>query len=266
MIRTLFIIAGAALVLCAVTVGGALAIGGHDLQRHGWAWTFRTNDGETVRIERVRGDEADDMGPTVTRTLTWTGGDALRIDSAIDVEYVQGDAATVVVTGPRALAERVRLDGGRLWLGQDEDGRVVNRSVIRYWNHNGLHIRSEPDELHVVVTAPAVERFDLNGSRSLTIANYDRPRLAIALAGSGEVTASGHTAALSLDISGSGEAELADLDARDAEVSISGSGDARIAATGTASIDIAGSGDVRLATRPAKVTTSVSGSGEVTQD
>ena len=34
MIRTLFIIAGAALVLCLVTVGGAVAIGGQDLQPH----------------------------------------------------------------------------------------------------------------------------------------------------------------------------------------------------------------------------------------
>lgn len=49
MIRTLFIIAGAALVLCLVTVGGALAIGGHDLQRHGWAWTIKDQDGETDR-------------------------------------------------------------------------------------------------------------------------------------------------------------------------------------------------------------------------
>ena len=63
MIRTLFIIAGAALVLCVVTVGGSLALGGHDLQRHGWAWTFKDDNGESVRFERVKGGGTDDLGP-----------------------------------------------------------------------------------------------------------------------------------------------------------------------------------------------------------
>ncbi|WP_419756563.1 hypothetical protein [Brevundimonas sp.] len=103
MIRTLFIIAGAALVLCLVTVGGALAIGGHDLQRHGWAWTFKDDDGETVRFERVKGGGTDDLGPFTTRTLAWTGGETLSVDSSVDVEYIQGDANSVVVTGPKAL-------------------------------------------------------------------------------------------------------------------------------------------------------------------
>ena len=61
MIRTLFIIAGAALVLCLAALGGALALGGSDLQRHGWAWTIRDEDGETVRFERIKGDGADDL-------------------------------------------------------------------------------------------------------------------------------------------------------------------------------------------------------------
>ena len=42
MIRTLLIIAGAALVLAIATLGGAAAIGGQDLARHGWAWAPST--------------------------------------------------------------------------------------------------------------------------------------------------------------------------------------------------------------------------------
>src|SRR3989344_9681870 len=92
MIRTLFIIAGAALVLCMVTLGGAIALGGHDLQRHGWAWTIKDRDGESIRFERVRGGGTDDLGPFTTRTPAWTGGGAPTIDSSIDVEYVPGPA------------------------------------------------------------------------------------------------------------------------------------------------------------------------------
>ena len=260
MIRTLFIIAGAALVLCLVTVGGALAIGGHDLQRHGWAWTFKDDDGESIRFERVKGGGTDDLGPLTTRTLTWTGGDSLTVDSSIDVEYVQGDAETVVITGPKGLTDRVRLVDGRLDLG-DGDERVVFG-----WDSGNFSARSERDELKIVVTAPKVNRFTANGSGDLLINAYDQPSLRVDISGSAEVTASGRTDALDLDIAGSGEASLAGLTTRDARVDISGSGDARIAPTGDVKVAIAGSGDVALTTRPANLNSTISGSGDVYQD
>lgn len=260
MIRTLFIIAGAALVLCLVTVGGAVAIGGHDLQRHGWAWTFKDDDGETVRFERVKGGGTDDLGPLTTRTIPWTGGESLTVDSSLDVEYVQGDANTVVITGPKGLTDRVRLVDGRFDLG-DGDERVVFG-----WDSGNFTARSERDELKVVVTAPKVNRFTANGSGDLLINAYDQPSLRLDISGSAEVTASGRTDALDLDIAGSGEASLADLVTRDATVDISGSGDARIAPTGDVRVTIAGSGDVALTTRPANLNSTVSGSGDVYQD
>ena len=158
MIRTLFIIAGAALVLCMVTLGGAIALGGHDLQRHGWAWTIKDRDGESIRFERIKSGETDGLGPFTTRTLAWTGGEALTIDSSIDVEYVQGPANTVVITGPKGLTDRVTLTDGRLSLG-DGDERIVFG-----WDGGNFSARSDRDELRVVVTAPNVRRFASNGS------------------------------------------------------------------------------------------------------
>src|SRR3990167_6263948 len=234
MIRTLFIIAGAALVLCMVTLGGAIALGGHDLQRHGWAWTIKDRDGESIRFERIKSGETDGLGPFTTRTLAWTGGEALTIDSSIDVEYVQGPANTVVITGPKGLTDRVTLTDGRLSLG-DGDTRIVFG-----WDGGNFSARSDRDELRVVVTAPNVRRFASN--------------------------ASGRTDALDLDIAGSGDADLRALDAKDAKVDIAGSGDADIAPTGDVQVSIAGSGDVSLATRPAKLTSEIAGSGDVYQN
>lgn len=259
MIRTLFIIAGAALVLCVAALGGAVALGGSDLQRHGWAWTVRHDDGGSVRIERVRGGTAD-LGPVVTRTLAWDGERTLRVDAAIDVDYVQGDAASVVITGPKGVADRVRLENGRLFLADGAESAIVT------WNRHGVNGRSESDALRVVVTAPDVDRFQVNGSGDLSIAGYDRPALAIDIAGSAEVRASGRTDALDLDISGSGDADLEDLAAGTAKVDLSGSGDARIAPTGETAVSISGSGDVALTDRPSKLTTDIAGSGDVYQD
>lgn len=260
MIRTLFIIAGAALVLCVVTVGGAVAIGGHDLQRHGWVWTLKDDNGESIRFERVRGGGTEDLGPFTTRTLAWTGGEILQVDSSINVEYVQGSAASVVITGPKRLVDRVRLQDGRLDLG-DGDERVVFG-----WNDGNFSARSERDELKVVVTAPGVRRFVANGAGDLNITGYDQPSMAVDISGSADVTATGRTDRLDLTISGSGDADLDSLTVRDAKVAISGSGDANIAPTGEVEIDIDGSGDVSLANRPAQLNSSVSGSGGVYQN
>ena len=260
MIRTLFIIAGAALVLCIVTVSGGLALGGHELQRNGWAWTFRDDNGEGVRFERVRHAEGEDLGPVTTRTLPWTGGEVLQIDAGVDVEYRQGDEASVVITGPKRLADRVRLEDGRLDLTPGDD------SVVLSWSHGNISARSERDALKVIVTAPNVRRFVANGSGDLDITTYDQPSLSIDISGSADVTAAGRTDRLALSIAGSGDADARSLTVADAKIDISGSGDADIAATGQVDVSINGSGDVTLATRPAKLNSSVSGSGSVTQD
>lgn len=256
MIRTLLIIAGAGLVLSIACLGGAVALGGNDMARHGWAWTFRDGD-KDIRIERVTTVEAADLGPVTSRTLEWTGGQALIVDDSLSVRYIQGDQPGVVVTGPRAMTDRVRLENGRLFLADGDEQMVIA------WNRQGVRARSDRDELSIVVTAPDVVRFELNGSGDLSISGYDRPNLAVALSGSGEIEAAGRTDALDLKLSGSGDIDMAGLTVRDATVVLSGSGDIRVGPTGEASVSISGSGDVDLTSRPARLTTDISGSGEV---
>ena len=250
MIRTLLIITGASLVLCAAAFAGAAALGGNDLARHGWSWTFRDHsDGhdESVRFERA------DAGPAVTRTLAWTGSDRLDIEVNAEVTYIQGDEASVVVSGPRNRVEGLRLDGGRLTYNDDD-----NVDVVVFGWHNSAPLR-------ITVTAPSIRSFDLSSSGELSIRDYDQPSLFIGVSGSGEVEASGRTDTLELDIAGSGEADLSGLDTRDADVEISGSGEAAVGPTGAARISISGSGDVDLTRRPASLTQSISGSGDVHQ-
>lgn len=251
MIRTLLIITGASLVLCIAALGGAAALGGNDLARHGWSWTFHDND--FARVERTITIERGDMGPSVTRTMAWTGGERLEIEVGAEVTYVQGDAARVEVAGPRNQVEALRLRDGRLTLNDDD-----NTAVVMFGRRNS-------DRLRITVTAPSVRTFDLSSSGRLTIRDYDQPTLALNISGSGEVDARGRTETIDLDISGSGEADLSGLETRDADIDISGSGEAHVGPTGVARITISGSGDVELTRRPTSVTQSISGSGEVNQ-
>lgn len=259
MTRTLLIIAGAALVLSLAALAGAFALGGRDLARDGWAWTFKDSQGETMRIERVKPDAIDDRRPTITRRLAWDGGEALEIESLLDVDYVQGPDASVVITGPEALAGRVTLDGGRLSL-RNAPGE---EHVVVAWGRGGLRARSDHDDLRVTVTAPSVRRFVVRGSGDLDIRGYDQPELDLTLAGSGDVEASGRAQRLKLTLAGAGDADLGGLEAVDAEVVLSGSGDATVSATGVVDARVSGSGDLDLDRRPRQLNSQVSGSGEV---
>ncbi len=248
MIRTLLIITGASLVLCIAALAGAAAIGGNDLARHGWTWTFR-EDGheETVRFQR------GDGGPRVTRTLAWDGSDRLDVEVSADVTYVQGDAASVEISGPRDQVEGLRLRGGRLTFDDDDHTEVV---MFGWRNH---------ERLRITVTAPSVRTFNLSSSGDLSIRGYDQPDMMVRITGSGDVDAAGRTETVELDIHGSGEADLSALETTDADVEISGSGEAAVGPTGAARITISGSGDVDLTRRPASVVQNVSGSGDVNQ-
>ena len=256
MIRTLLIISGAGAVLCAAAGAGALALGGNDLARHGWTWTLHDRDGDSVRFERAT---PDDMGPAVTRTLAWTGGDRLQIDVPGTIVYVQGAEAGVTVEGPRSLADRVRLVDGRLVM---SDGSR-DEHVAFHWTRNGLHAWSSNEDLRITVTAPSVKTFDIRGSADVSIRAYDQPTLAIDVTGSSSVDVAGKAAALDFAISGSGDIDAEAVDARDAAIDISGSGDVRAGPTQMASVDISGSGDVTLTRRPARLEQDISGSGDV---
>jgi len=260
MIRTLLIIAGAALVLAVVTLGGAAAIGGRDMARHGWAWTFKDDDGSSVSVHR-----ADDRRIEETsKTLAWTGGDSLIVEMSADVEYVQGATPGVVITGAADLVDRIRLDGNRLTMLNAEGPN--NERIVFGRNADGRGIWVDSEQVRVVVTAPTIHTFDLRGSSDLTLRDYDQDSLTIDQSGSGDVEGAGRVRALKLSITGSGDADLDDLAAIDADVTLSGSGDARIAPTGSAKVSISGSGDVELATRPATLSQSLTGSGGVRQN
>lgn len=254
MIKPLFIIAGAGVLLATASLAGAAALGGADLKHNDWTWSVSDHEGgDNFHMRRGPGE------PDVTRTLAWTGGERLQIEVPCDVIYVQGAAPGVVVTGPKELADRVRIVGERLTL--DDDDRTEH-GYIR-WTGDGFRVWSADDQLRITVTAPAVRNFDVVGSSDLTIRDYDQPALNLILSGSGDVTARGSARTVQIDASGSGDADLAALNTVDADVRVSGSGDVRVGPTGKAAVDISGSGDVDLTRRATEVSRTLSGSGDI---
>jgi len=245
MIRNLFVIACASLVLAALCLGGAAMLGGPHFFRHLHDnWRVRLHDGEPIRHIEI--DDGGAGGAAVTRDLAWGGGDALDVDVPADVQYTQAPGpAKLTISGPKDLVDRVELAGGRLQYNDET------------WADGG--------KLTVVMSAPDVRHFSIAGDASLAIAAYDQDDLDVDVSGHGDVTAKGKARATRIDISGDGDVNLGALAVDRAEADISGSGRAEIAPASAADLHISGSGEVDLLTHPGKLNSDVSGSGRVVE-
>jgi hypothetical protein len=181
-------------------------------------------------------------GPLASRELNWGAGDRLSVDVPADVTYTQGPATRLTVTGPKGMVDHVTVDHGALGFDAAVQGG---------------------EGLKIALTAPAVNRFAVDGSGRLTIAGYDQKHIRVSIAGSGDIVAKGRAEDVSVFIAGSGSADLGGLDAQSAHVSVAGSGATTIAPRQSAKVSIAGSGDVTLTTQPPSLDTNIFGSGHI---
>ncbi|HEY0435380.1 MAG TPA: DUF2807 domain-containing protein [Phenylobacterium sp.] len=250
MIRVLVMIAVTGFFVSLVTLSTAVALGGPDIFEH-VAWNgfghghWNIND-DDWSWRSDRGDRHS--GPQTTRELAWNGSDTLEVEVPADVQYTQAPGAPkVTVSGPERLVSDLEIDGG----------------AIRFAHHRHGHWGGD---LTIVMSAPSVTRFELDGSGKLNIAAYKQDKLDVQISGSGDVSVAGETGAVDLNISGSGDADFAALKARSADVDINGSGSAKLAPSDAAKVDISGSGEVTLLSHPPKLDTSISGSGSLHQE
>jgi len=259
MIRKLFLFAGVSFVISIGCIAASAALVSQDVNTHGWNMSV-LEDGDHVHFKRGEFAKAD---LPVTKTLAWTGGDHLSVDVPADVVYTQGPTAGITLSGPQALIDRVSFVDGKLTYAE---GPKHEHIVTLHWGQDGFDAHDSNDNLKIVVTAPNVKTFELAGDGDLSLHGYDQKTLDVTVSGDGSINATGHTDALKLTISGDGDADLDGLSVGDADVTVNGDGDANLAATGKAKVAIAGDGDVNLSTKPASLTSNISGSGSVNQN
>lgn len=248
MIRVLVLIAITGFFVAIVALASAAALGGPELATHKWGWYSNWDIDD--RFERHDHDRSDHDRPPVassaTRELAWDGSSKVAFAIPASIEFTQAPGpGRVSITGPRDLIERVTLSGGKLSLDKPVEGYV---------------------RLRVVMTAPAVTQFDLGGDDRLEISNYKQDKLSITASGSSEVTARGEAKQVSLDLSGSSEADLSQVVTETATADVSGSSEASIAPRLSAKVVSSGSSEVKLTTRPERLETDRAGSGRVMFD
>lgn len=269
LIRNTLIVAGASFALAVGCFAGVAVIAGPQILNNGWTFPLNGDDtvvirhnGKVIRTGRHLDARGGSVAPSVDRTFAWTGKDALQIDLPVDVVFVQGPEAKIVASGPKSYLDRLRVEGGRIGMADDDERDAASVTI----NAFGVHVQSESERVKITVIAPDVTKFDVRGSGDLDIRRYDHPTFAVSVSGSGDVEAAGRVEQATIDNSGSGYVNLGDLKAKEAVVDVSGSGGGAIFATNKAKIDISGSGDVELRTEPKTVSSEITGSGEIRRE
>ena len=174
----------------------------------------------------------------------WDGSDGLGIGLVgATVRYVPTLPARIVITGPNDALERVRVGQGQI-----------------RWCNNCRAIRG----LEVIVSGVALHHVALSGADiNIQLGRLDQDRLHLAIAGTGEIGASGRVDRLDASISGAGNILMPEAKVQRANINIAGSGDVAVTPREEANVHVAGSGRVRMTAMPVRLNQSVTGSGGV---
>ena len=186
-----------------------------------------------------------DAGPTTTQTRDVDAFTRLKAEDEVDVNLRVGES------------RRLRVRAGEKVI---DDIRTEVRDGTLYVAYDGPSIRE--GRLLVEVSAPTIEALAITGASDVRVDALDADALDIRVSGAGDIAAEGRVRRLTLDISGAGDADLAELVADDARVELSGSGDADVRASGLLDAEIRGAGDLAYRGDP-RVRQDVSGSGEI---
>jgi hypothetical protein len=161
-------------------------------------------------------DLSGERGP---RAYDLTDFDRVSVSGQWEVTIERGDAWRVTVDAPVELHEylRVERDGDELELGLDGGWRLGGG-----WGRDS-------NALEATITMPALEGLELSGASTLSFSGFEGRELSIVSSGASEVRANASRYDdLRLVLSGAGSAELEDLTATNADVTVSGAADVRL--------------------------------------
>lgn len=217
--------------------------------------------------KRVKGN-----GKMVTETRNTASYESISVAGSFDVQLIKGSEGNIELKGEENLLEHlsVSVKNGVLVLKVRDN---INLSTS--WNKS-ISIRVPIESIEGVKLSGSGDitsdftiespDFDasISGSGDISLA-IDTGDLGIKISGSGDIDLSGRASNMEVKVSGSGDLNAYALAAENANVMVSGSADVKVSVSGSLDARVAGSGDVHYKGNPKKVSSKVSGSGDVTQ-
>lgn len=204
-----------------------------------------------------------DLGPETTRTITTREFSQLAISVSGDVEYIPSDTFCVTITAPEKSLDRILLNVSDSTL-SIEESQGKDEGVEWIINNSGPAVNK------IVVRAPYLTCVNLAGSASFNCNKVIKTsRLALQVAGSGEIAvADVETTTMKAEVAGSGDITAHVKQATSITTNVTGSGDIKLelADCGNVEAGVAGSGDITLSGKAKTLKQDVAGSGDIDTD
>jgi hypothetical protein len=178
----------------------------------------------------------------VSREIPWDNSTSLTLGVRSVVRYVQAPGpGKVVARGPHRSVSTLVVGNGD-----------IHDELL----HSGT-------TLEIVVTAPAISHFHLNGASRLSIEGYDQQSLFVSTEGKAHVDAAGRVESVTVNMKGSGTVNLAKLAIGNASVDIGGMSTLVLAPMKGANLKVRNYASAVLLSKPAELTSSLEDSGRV---
>jgi hypothetical protein len=188
-----------------------------------------------------------DDGPTTTQTRDVAAFTRIDNRDSVDVRLTVGES------------QRVRVRAGEKVI-DDVSTEVRDGSLEVTFDNDGFG----GSDVIVEASVPRLTGIEASGSGDIDVYGIDADAFEVRSDGSADIELDGTAARLAVDLDGSGDADLADLTAREARVTVGGSGDVTVRADDRLDVTVDGSGDVRYHGDPA-LTQHVDGSGDLSR-
>lgn len=191
--------------------------------------------------DRIKGS-----GEIVTEERDVRDFDKIKSSGSFDVFIVVGEEQSIEISYDDNLIDLIttKVKGKTLYI--SSEGSFSSRKSCK-----------------IEINVPSLEAVKLSGSGDIEVSNLDAEFFEYSLSGSGDLIASGKVDELEVHVSGSGDIDTRDLMANIVQASISGSGDIKVYAKERLRGKVSGSGDIEYYGDPDKVSSSVSGSGDI---
>jgi Putative auto-transporter adhesin, head GIN domain len=189
-------------------------------------------------------------GPRVTVMRDVPPFDRIEVSDDLDVDVVPGAGGQVRVRAGRDVMERVHTES--------RDG-VLELDIV----DRGIVIGPDPlGDVRIEVPVQSLTGVLIEGSGDVAVRGIDEDRLELQVRGAGDIEASGTVDHLSATIQGAGDADLADLEARTADITVQGAGDADLRVSDELDVTVEGAADVSYLGDPI-VQSEIDGAGEL---
>ena len=194
----------------------------------------------------LSGDAVEGSGKSATEQRVLGDFNALNLDISADVTVTAGKKRQCTVIADDNILPLILTECS------DNTLRITAKESY-----------SSTQKVRIVIKTPLLTSAEINGSGNIDITEVTKDQLALAISGSGGITAKGKVAKLRATINGSGDVHAAALKSETATITINGSGDANVYVTDALTAKVHGSGDITYIGSPSKVHTSVAGSGGI---